>query len=233
MNCTVIREVAITDCVHYCGFRYGRNEFNPYENYITGLAEGRAIYELRERFIDFIRYYRPRDIGEALGVTTKTSVPLWLLPWKSWLKLYCPGGWQESVENVVDILTYFSPRGVEWHRIEMEFGWLERAWRTISHDGYLPEQYGYIEVFELRASAASRFLVIDGNHRLSALHALGKERVLVRQPRLFRATRSRARFWPLVLSGHIPYHDALAIFDGYFLGNQTPYRAATPAPILY
>jgi hypothetical protein len=228
----VIREIAIADCVHHCGFRYGRNEFNPYENYITGLAEGRVVAELRERFIDFIRYYRPRDIGEALSVITTTSVPLWHLPWKSWLKLYRPRGWQESTD-VVDILTYFSPKGVEWISIEREFGWLERAWSTIRDQGYLPERCGYIQVFELRAETISRFLVIDGNHRLSALHALGKQRVVVRQPRFFSATRSRARFWPLVLTGHVSHQDALSIFDGYLRGNLTPHRAANPVPILY
>ncbi|MBK8509763.1 MAG: hypothetical protein IPL51_14340 [Candidatus Competibacteraceae bacterium] len=228
----MIREIAIADCVHYCGFRYGRNEFNPYENYITGLAEGRAVAELREKFTNFIRYYRPKDIGEAISVTTTASVPLWLLPWKSWLKLYRPNGWQESTD-VIDILTYFSPKGVEWRFIEREFNWLERAWLTIRDKGYLPERYGHIEVFELRAETASRFLVIDGNHRVSALHALGERQVIVRQPRFFSATRSRARFWPLVLSGHVPHQDALTIFDGYLHGNLTPHRAASPAPILY
>lgn len=229
----MIREINIADCVHYCGFRYGRNEFNPYENYINGLAEGRAITEVRERFIDFIRHYRPKDLGEALSVATTTSIPLWLLPWKSWLKLYRPSGWQESTENVPDILTYFSPKGVEWHRIKDEFGWLERAWSTIHKHGYLPKQHGYIEVFELSNGPAMRFLVTDGNHRLSALQSLGKNRVLVHQPHFFSATRSRAHFWPLVLSGHIPHCDALAIFDGYFRGNPTPHRAATPTSILY
>lgn len=228
----MIREIAIADCVHYCGFLYGHNKCNPYENYISGLANKCLVADLRERFVDFIRHYRPKDIGEALSVTTTTSVPLWLLPWKSWLKLYCPGGWQESTD-VVDIFTSFSPKGVEWRCIEREFKWLERAWSAIRNQGYLPERYGYIQVFELRAETHSRFLIIDGNHRLSALHALGKQRVVVRQPHFFSATRSRARFWPLVLSGHVPHQDALKIFDGYLRGNLTPHRAASPAPILY
>ncbi|CAK0763329.1 conserved hypothetical protein [Gammaproteobacteria bacterium] len=229
----MIREISIADCVHFCGFRYGHNEFNPYENYLVDLADGKPADALRERFIDFIRYYRPQDLGEAIGVATTRSIPLWLLPWKSWLKLYRPGGWQESVKNVDDILTCFSPMGVEWQRIESEFNWLERAFTTIHDHDYLPDQYGYIEVFELYAGELSRFLVIDGNHRLCALHALGRKRVQVRQSRFFSANRRCARFWPLVLSGHIPYCDAVAIFDGYIQGNLTPHRAAVPCTILY
>lgn len=229
----MIREIAIADCVHHCGFRYGRNEFNPYENYISGLADGNPVAALRERFVDFIRYYRPKDIGEALGVVTTISVPLWALPWKSWRKLYRPGGWVQSPADVPDILTCFSPVGVEWQRLEQEFRWLERAWLAVSTSGYRPERFGYIDVFELRGEPVPRFLVIDGNHRLGALHALGQKRVQVRQRRFFSASRRRARFWPLVMSGHIPRNDALAIFDGYIRGNLIPHRADCPASILY
>lgn len=229
----MIREIAIADCVHYCGFRYGRDEFNPYENYIVGLASGMPLNEIQQQFIDFIRHYRPRDLGEALGVVTNRSIPLWLLPWKSWRKLFRPGGWQTSPIDVVDILTHFSPQGVEWHRIEGEFGWLENAFFSIRDHSYLPEQFGYIEVFELRAAKESRFLVMDGNHRLSALHALGEKQVRVRQRPLFRAQRRFARFWPLVLSGHVSHRDAVAVFDAYFDGNKTPHRTHQPASILY
>lgn len=228
----MIREVAIADCVHFCGFRYGRNDFNPYENYIMGLAAGEPVTQLRDRFVDFILHYRPSHMGEALGIETSKSIPLWWLPWKSWLKLLRPGAWQESTAGVLDILTYFTPKGVEWHRIEEEFFWLERAFSVISNFGYQPECFGYIDVFELRGENVSRFMVVDGNHRLSALHALGQQRVKVRQRLFHRANRKHARLWPLVLSGHVPYRDALAIFDGYIAGNSLPHRAEVPATLL-
>lgn len=228
----MILEVAIADCVHFCGFRYGRNEFNPYENYIRGLANGEPVAQLREHFEEFILHYRPPYLGEALGITTSKPIPLWWLPWKSWLKLMRPGAWQPSTAGVVDILTYFTPSGVEWNRIAEEFTWMEGALAAMRYPGYLPERFDYIEVFELRGEGFSRFLVIDGNHRLGALHALGHRRVSVRLRPLHRASRKRARLWPLVLSGHVPYRDALAIFDSYFTGNHHPFRAAEPATLL-
>lgn len=228
----MIRNISIADCVHHCGFRYGRDEFNPYENYIRGLATGQAIHELRAQFVDFIRHYRPQDIGEALGVATSRSVPLWHLPWKSWRVLSRPRGWQSSPSGVVDLLGYFCPQGIEWLRIEEEFGWLENAFFSIKQKGYQPQNFSYIEVFELRAEVNSRFLVIDGNHRLSALHALGVRQVQVRQ-RLFRkARRDLARYWPLVLSGHIQYCDAINIFDAYFHGNASPIQSPLAARII-
>lgn len=226
------RLVRIADCVHYCGFRYGRGEFNPYENYVVGLASHSTRDSLRAAFIEFLRYYRPRDLGEALGTRTERPIPLWLLPWKSWRKLARPGAWSESPEAIVDIMTHFSPKGIPLWQIEREYFWLEQAWETISTKGYQPERYSYINVFELHGPTESRFLVLDGNHRLSALAALGEREVIVRQLPWSRAHRACARYWPLVLSGHITLEDALRIFDAYFNGNIHWYRALEPAPIL-
>lgn len=227
-----IRTIAIEDCVHYCGFHYGRTAFNPYENYVIGLAREESVDSLRAGFTDFIRYYRPRSLGEALGVVTNRPVPLWLLPWKSWRKLWRPGGWCSSPQRVPDILTYFCEQGVLRSRIEEEFFWLERAWSAIREQGYQPQRFGYIEVLELHRSGQSVFLVLDGNHRLSALAAMGMREVRVRQRRWFRINRHLARFWPLVMSGHIDHADALKLFDAYFDGQTRPMRATVPAVLI-
>jgi hypothetical protein len=224
--------VRIADCVHPCAFRYGRDEFNPYENYVAGLARGRPRAELRARIFDFLRHYRPADVGEALGVATSRRVPLWQLPWKSWRKLVRPGGWTSSLEDVLDLLTYFCPQGIRWTRVAEEFHWLERSWHAISREGYRPERYGYIEVFELADAQGSSFLVLDGNHRLASLHAAGAATVLVRR-RPFRVARRRwAAFWPLVLSGHVSLDDARTIFDAFRRGNANIQRAPQPAALL-
>ena len=153
-----LRTVAISDCVHYCGFRYGRGEFNPYENYVIGLAQGAPIEKLRGQFEHFLRHYRPRDLGEALGVKTEQSIPLWLLPWKSWRKLKQPGGWRDSLHDIIDIITHFSPLGIQRFRILEEYTWLEAAWRNIHTDGYRPDLHSHISVFELHDGTSSRYL---------------------------------------------------------------------------
>lgn len=227
-----MREVRIADCVHPCAFRYGREEFNPYENYVSGLARGTPLVELRRRFVDFLRHYRPADLGEALGVRLSHPVPLWHLPWKSWRKLARPGGWSASLAEVLDLFTYFSPQGIRWSRIAEEFHWMQRSWRSICSEGYRPERYGYIEVFELVDTDASSFLVVDGNHRLAALHAAGASTVLVRRPALHAARRRWARFWPLVLTRHVRLDDAYRIFDAYRNGNAHVHCSSEPAALL-
>ncbi len=227
-----IREVRIADCVHFCGFRYGHAELNPYENYIVGLAKGEPRAQLRQQFEQFLQTFRPKDLGEALGVATGASVPLWLLPWKSWRKLRQPRGWQDSPLDVVDIITHFSPQGIRRSQIEQEYGWLEGAWSNIRDHGYLPEKHSYISVFELQAPESSRYIVVDGNHRTSAAVATGLTRVKVRRGVFSVARRQNARFWPLVLSGHVSLADALAIFDAYFDGPRARPISAPPASII-
>jgi hypothetical protein len=229
---TRVRRIPIRDCVHYCGFQYGREAFNPYENYILGLARGEPVEQLRARFSDFILHYRPRDLAEALGTDTHCSIPLWLLPWKSWRKLQRINGWRQSPGQVVDILTEFSDRGVPHSLLQHEYAWLERAWKAIREQGYLPKQHSYINVFELQGIGESRFLVLDGNHRLSALAALGHNEVTAKQHRLSIARRDNARYWPLVLSRHIQHADALSIFDAYFTGNSAPARSTLSADLV-
>jgi hypothetical protein len=76
------------------------------------------------------------------------------------------------------------------------------------------------------------FLVLDGNHRLSALSALQCKEVEVKQSRGTRVLRSDAASWPMVRNGSIGIEDALAIFDGYFSGVSRPLQLADPVSIV-
>lgn len=225
----MLRRIRIDDCVHYCGFAYGQQRFNPYENYILGLSRQQPPQVLQAQFETFIQHYRPRDLATALGTSTQQPVRLWHLPWKSWRKLWRREGWCENPEQVIDILTHFCEQGVRRSRLREEYLWLEQAWQRISREGYRPDEHSYISVFELRGASKSRYIVVDGNHRLSALAALGHSEVLVRQPWGACARRAHAPFWPLVLSGHVVRQDALKLFDAYFTGNDHPQRASLPA----
>jgi len=72
-------EIPIRNCVHFCGFRYGHGDYNPYESYATRLHYGENLDAIRDQFIDFLQYYRPRDMGQALGISLSRNYPLWLI----------------------------------------------------------------------------------------------------------------------------------------------------------
>jgi hypothetical protein len=228
-----ILEVPLSSCVHYCGFRYGRSEYHPYESYQVDICRGVPVREARRRFIAFLRHYRPRHFEEALGITLSRPCALWVYPWN----YTRPGelhthGWHESPDDCPDILTHFSPFGIPSVRIEEEFVWLERILRSVGERGYQPGVFGPAHALELcSADLRTAYLLLDGNHRAGALTALGSgTSLLVRCDRSVR--EDDVQTWMGVRQEWMSRADALAIFQAYFTGNSTWSRSPVPAPIL-
>ena len=223
--------IPIAECRHYCGFRYGSAAFNPYENYVVGLHRGADVAQLRARFDDHVRHFRPRTFGEMLGVVFSNPIPLWHYPWDP--EPDANGGWWPDPDDVSDIMTQFAPDGIRRSHVKNEYAWLERAYEAIGRDGYRPGTFGYIDVFELRdATGAAAFIVKDGNHRLSALAAFGHTDVIVtRDRRQVYDVRAFAD-WPQVTRGVYSATDATVLIDAYIHGVDCPPRAPQPAVIL-
>jgi len=226
-------QIPLRNCVHYCAFRYGRQEINPYENYQIDLCAGIPVIEARRRFIQFLRSYRPHHLGEALGISTTRPYALWVYPWDS----EAPGdwnhcGWLEKPEDIPDILTHFCHTGIQSMRIDEEFVWLEKSLSSIKQNGYLPEKFGPARVLELRRrDGAVAYLLLDGNHRAGALVALGcRETLIAHRERI--VCENEVDNWPGVRNGWMTHEDAIAVFNAYFTGNDQWTRSLEPADIL-
>ena len=230
-NLRATAEARIADCVHYCAFRYGHQEPNPYESYLIDLARGISVRTARARFIEFLRYYRPRHFGEALGCDLSKEYPLWSHPWRS--RLPAPA-WRARPEDCPDILTHFSTQGILSYRIDEEFVWLERAYSRIEQEGYRPEACGFVLGIELRPlEGPSSFILSDGNHRVAALSALGANNLRLRRsfPTSIVQERNIDR-WPQVRSGLYTRDDARRVFNAYRQGNAQPRTDRSGAKVL-
>ena len=233
-----IRSVLLSNCVHYCAFRYGRNEYNPYETYIRSIAEGGGPKLAQARFIEFLQHYRPSDLGEALGCGDELTrkYPLWNFPWDEITpaRFNLQAGWCDDPDDSPDIITHFSTRGISRHRIEEEFFWLERAWRSIKLRGYRPMRYrSFVRVRTFRrADGTEAHLVLEGNHRVAAMSALGCRSVRVYQASGTTVSEAKCDRWPGVANGYFTRNDALSIFDAYFKGNTNYRTAVSPGAII-
>jgi len=230
--------VPIADCVHFCAFRYGRNEFNPYENYAVKYARGDRE-GARAGFLEFLQHFRPTGLGAALGIELTRPVGLWQYPWMRRDSSGLNGrgarpGWHDDPAAVPDIITHFSEKGILRSRIEQEFGWLEQAVDSIRAHGYQPERFGrHIEVRRLVAKdGRAAYLVYDGNHRLSALVALGATEVVARYVPIMTVREAALDRWPQVAAGRCTREDAERIFHAYFSGRTSARTAASAAPLL-
>jgi hypothetical protein len=224
--------IPIERCRHYNGYKYGSSAFNPYENYIVGMHQGIDRAVLRARFEDFLRYFRPRDLGELLQVPLSQPVPMWVYPWDAWAPIRPNGGWLDTATSVEDIITHFSAEGIQRSKIDGEYFWLERALATIATIGYQPEQFSFIDVLELRDGGESVYIVKDGNHRLSSLVAFGHTHVVVSRDANETVDVEQCTRWPHVSSGLYSPADARALVRAYFNGVGDFPRALTPATIL-
>ena len=224
--------VPIDRCRHYNGYKYGSWSFNPYENYIVGMHQDVDRGVLRNRFEDFLRYFRPRHFGELLQVPLSNQVPMWVYPWNAGALILPNGGWHDDVNSVPDIITHFCEAGIQRSKIDGEYVWLEEAYNTIMTMGYQPGRFSYINVFEIRDHDESVFVVRDGNHRLGSLVACGHTHVIVtRDPRDTIDVSQHPR-WPHVVSGLYSPAEARALCRRYFQGVDGFPRASVPAAIL-
>lgn len=223
--------VPIRDCVHYGAFRYGRDEPHPYETYARTLVRTGDRAGAREGLVSFLRHYRPRDLGQALGIKLGATHGLWHYPWDR--RLPDNDGWFDDPLGFPDIVTQYCDEGILWFRIEQEFFWLERAIYSIRRFGYRPEPAHPIWTRPLVGTDGSTVhLVLDGNHRLSALAALGQTTVEVSYFPHTVVREAGLAAWPQVRTGIFSPADARAVFRAYFTGNQNIVTTDLAAPLL-
>lgn len=229
-------EVAIKQCVHYCGFRYGHGEYHPYETYIARLHHGEPLEDIRAQFIDFLLHYRPQDFGQALGVCLSRSYPLWAYPWATpWAfhRARLSGGWRSYASRLPDVLTHFSAEGISRRLIEKEYGWLHGAYEAIVREGYRPERHGFPSALKLRrADGRDAFLVLDGNHRISTLSTLGYRSVVIEHDPRRTVCAADVAGWYGVRSGLYSIEDATKVFEAYFHGNSRFRTGAVDVPAI-
>lgn len=223
--------VPLSACVHFCGYRYGRGEFNPYENYVTARVQGASEAEARERFVQFLLHYRPRHFGEALGLDLRRRYPLWLYPWS---RRSVPDGWCAEPADCPDILTHFSERGISSRGLTAEYRWLEGSLRSIRENGYRPDRFrSIIRARRLvRVDGCAAYLLLDGNHRVSALSALGYKEASVRYLPVATVRGAAVSRWPQVRNGTYTELDAARVFAVYFDGNQCSRTTDVPSSIV-
>jgi hypothetical protein len=226
-------EILISQCVHYGAFRYGCGDYNPYEAYLRDLRQRVPIQIARQRFIAFLMHYRPTHLAEALGTTKLTrQYPLLTFPWNRGA-VERSRGFCLSPDLCPDLLTHFNSDGISSFRIEEEFVWLERALDSIATEGYQPKDYTFVETVKFtRQDGQTAYLVLNGNHRISALAALEYKTVKVTYKTREVVREDNIENWPRVSSGLFTLEDALLVFQAYFAGNHNYHTTSAPAPIL-
>jgi hypothetical protein len=225
--------VPLSNCVHFCGYRYGRGEFNPYENYAIARVRGASEEQARGQFVDFLLFYRPRHFGEALGVELQRRYPLWFYPWSRSV-INPANAWCKEPNDCPDILTHFSERGISSRGLAAEYGWLEGSLRSIREHGFQPGRFRSIVQARrfVRADGSAAYLLLDGNHRVSALSALGYTKVPLQYLPAATLYETALPVWRQVRRNLYSADDAARVFSVYFDGNRRSRTTGEPSRIV-
>lgn len=214
-----IKNIPIQKCIHYRGYRYGLFTQNIYEDYIYDLHLKNDLIKYRKKFLYRIIANVAFNFSEVLQIKLKKNYIPFYYPWS----FKSINEYELSAINNPDIICHSSKEGILISHINREFYWLDRAYNTIKNNGYNPRKFGYIRVLELRRSKEDiRYIVTDGNHRISSLSVLGESHVkavILKNPMLH---RNLSNIWPQVVLGNFNMHDALSIFDRYFIEENMP-----------
>lgn len=231
----VAHTVFLADCVSYHGFHYHQASEHPLQKYALGLVRGADIRALRAQFIEFLRFYRPINAAQALGLPSlDPNLPSLIYPWKRALDSDFAGRrcWHATPAQCGDILTSFCESGIPSYRIEEEWMWAERAHDSLRARGYQP-RYGLLRAHTLHAcDGRVAHLLLDGNHRAAALCAQGVQTVRLLSDTRWQIHERNVDEWPGVKSGQFSRASALQIFRGLIEGNARPITTDVPAPIL-
>lgn len=181
--------------------------------------------------MEFLQHYRPRHLGEALGLELTRAYPLWLFPWS---RRTVSGCWCATPEGCPDVLTHFSEAGINGRLVSQEFRWLDGAFDSISKHGFCPERFNSI-VLARRLECIdgeSVYLVLDGNHRISTLVALDLPSVPIRYLPCATVCERDVHDWPNVRNGVYTEEDARRVFRAYFEGSRAERTTNTPALVV-
>jgi hypothetical protein len=224
-----IRIVPIDRCYHFRGFRYGGFGNNLYEDYAVALSQGENKDVLRASFAENVLSCRPSTMSQMLGLDLE-GIPMWAFPWS-----YSFGMPRKPIVDPAenpDIICHYCEKGVLASHVNREFHWLENAFANISGKGYKPETYSYIHCLELVGESSTSYLVLDGNHRVSALHATGARQIAITVSATARVSRASHYRWPRVLTGTYGIAKALQVFDRYFWPTNPAICKMNPAQLI-
>ena len=234
-------DVRLSDCRGYYGLRF--NMHHPFVRAARAYMDGTASSYEGSPLEAYYSHFQPKHAGDLFVLPPPPSlleeVPpfAFVWPWDS-----------ESVQarlqdRLVRIKKENEARGVRLsmshgynsygpvsqHKGNIEFLALARLVDSIWQKGYVrnDEPDGDVRVIPLINEKLSvRYLVRWGHHRVSALAALGFERLPVAINFGFPVRVVEAEFWPHVKSGLFTHDQAIILFDKIFSG--TPASKVVP-----
>lgn len=168
------KEIKVSDCRTIFGKR-----FDSEHHLVKSLNEGKESSSVPTTLLNYHQNFCPQTMEEAMLGIANGKLPVFEYPWGNFSK--------RARIALKDVLKSRFCGPSDMSLVEAEWTQVLKLYRTIQSEGFAPWEYvgGAIEGTFLKNERGERvFVVLQGNHRLSVLVALGYEKVSVRmEPR--------------------------------------------------
>lgn len=207
-----IRLINIDQAVTIFGRQFSEEGFHPivqtikeYQNNEKISVENTSLYRYHNEFT-------PEDMCQAFGrESSMCDLPLFVFPW---------GRFRLGCNKLKDPLKSRFCGPTELDRIQKEFLDSINLYLDIKNNGYqiIRRRSVIGGTFIINKNLDKRFIVLQGNHRMSALTALGHKKVLVytMPGYLNKIDENKIDSWEEVRRGNCSKNLALEIFRLFF-----------------
>lgn len=209
-----VRLINIEQAVTIFGRQFSEEGFHPIVQTIREYQVNEDISVENTSLYRYHNKFTPEDMCQAFGYdSSMCGLPLFVFPW---------GKFRLGCNKLKDPLKSRFCGPTELGRIEKEFIDSINLYLDIKDNGYqiIRRRSVIGGTFIINKKNDKRFIVLQGNHRISALAALGHKKVLVYTMGgyLNKIEEHKIESWKEVRKGSCSKKLALAIFHSFFNG---------------
>ncbi len=203
---------ALKDCRTIFGAGFGVGQWHHLVETFREIEKQNELNYKNTSLYKFLKNFRPKSICDLVTCSDGTKLPLFQYPWGSF----------NTFDGKKDPLKSRFCGPSEDSFIEEEFHRSIRLFKDLKKSGYRPlspnNDYVSGSILE-KLNGEKIFVVLQGNHRLAALAALGITEVEIRlYPSIVKPfiREKDVLSWNRVKSGDCSVEDSLRIFNWFF-----------------
>ncbi len=208
------RLINVDQAVTIFGRQFNKEGFHPIVKTIKEYQRNEDISVENTSLYRYHNKFTPEDMCQAFGYdSSMCDLPLYVFPW---------GKFRLGCNKLKDRLKSRFCGPTELGQIQKQYNDTINLYKSIKKSGHQVVRHKSVigGTYIINKNNDKRFIVLQGNHRMSVLSALGYDKVLVytMDGYLKKIEESKIDSWKEVLRGNCGKDLALKIFNSFYNG---------------
>jgi len=203
----------VSDISNLFGCNFGLNGWHPIKETIKEFDLNNSINPQDTTLWKYHKNFEPKSISYFIDFDIDCDLPTFVYPWGTF------NSGEITSKKIISESRFCGPSTDKF--IYEEYNQIIKLYKKLKLEGYRPKEFpnSYIGGTIMKAESGDmRFIVMQGNHRLSILSYLGIEKIDVRliSNAIHFVNESEISSWPLVKNKTCSVKDARKIFNFFF-----------------